>query len=51
MFKVFKNNIFTVVKVFATVEEAKEYAAKLNRLTAVSAGEDIYFTAYWSKEL
>lgn len=51
MFKVFKNNIFTVVKEFTTVEEAKEYAVKLNRLAVALGEEDIYFTAYWSKQL
>jgi hypothetical protein len=44
MYKVYKNNYFTVVKEFDTLEEARAFAAKMNRLAMHLLLDEVYFT-------
>lgn len=44
MYKVYKNNYFTVVNSFTTLEEARAYAAKMNKLAMHLLLDEVYFT-------
>jgi hypothetical protein len=44
MYKVYKNNYFIVVKEFNTLEEAKVFAAKMNRVATHLLLDEVYFT-------